>query len=126
MIANLHFVPSDEPVERRREPRLRYSWDAQLYLPDHRAGTLGRMVDLNSRTAAVLVDRARPLHAGQWVELALTYPRVEQDEFQIIHDHRQGWVLRMDDYNDALNRMVVQFDRRLDECPAVDNDYVIH
>jgi len=122
MIANLHHVHP----ERRREPRLRYSWEAFLNLPEHRGGVMGRMVDLNSDGAALLVGRACTPNPGQPVEMKLAYPRVSDGEFQILNDQRWATVLRTEPYNDALSRVVLRFHQRLEEAPAEANEYVLH
>jgi len=119
MIANLRH-------DRRGEPRLKFAWDAQLYLTDARTGTPGRMVDLNSEGAALLLDVSKELHPGQPVELRLTYPRVTDGQFHILHHCRWGTVLRTDFYNPALKRVVLRFQEPLLDRPGVQNEYPAH
>lgn len=119
MIANVH-------TDRRREQRLRYSWDTHVYFTNQRGGTLARMIDLNSEAASLLLDRYRDLEPGQEVELSLNYPKVTGGRFEIVQDRMWGTVRRTQDYNEALNRVLVAFHRQLDDPPGVENEYVLH
>jgi len=123
MIADLDC---ENDADRRHEPRLRFCWEAHVYGPNQPRGMIGRMVDLNSRSAAVLVDRSSPVVEGQPIELALTWPRVEQQQFEIIRDRRTGTVTRSDQYNPTLNRIVMEFDQPIAEHPAADNEYAVN
>ncbi len=111
-------------AERRQEPRLRYSWESQLYCDDIRGGKLGRMIDLNSKCAAVLVENTCPLEIGKEAEIGLMYPRVINGNFEIVHEHRPCTVIRRDWYNPSLDRVVVEFHYPMDEHPAIGNEYV--
>jgi len=111
-------------VDRRQEPRLRYSWESQLYCDDIRGGRLARMVDLNSKGAAILVENDCPFETGKEVEIGLMYPKVINGNFEIIHEHRPCTVIRNEWYNSALNRIVVQFHLPMEQPPAVGNEYI--
>lgn len=127
MIANLH-PESAQPslAEKRAEPRLRFCWDTQIFCDANPRGRNARMVDLNSRCAAILLENEHPVHAGSHLELGLMYPHVRDGEFEIEHTHRYGTVYRCEHYNETLKRVVVQFDEPLPDLPAVENDYVLH
>ena len=58
--------------------------------------------------------------------MALMYPRVADERFDIVHDHIAGTVVRRESYNPSLDRVVVEFHQPLDEKPAVRNEYVKH
>ncbi len=111
-------------VDRRREPRLRYSWDSQVFMNNVRGGIRTRMVDLNSDGAAILVENDRNLWSGQEIELGLMYPRVINGSFDIVHNHVRGTVYRNEWYNSSLRRLVVRFNQPLAEAPAVGNEYI--
>lgn len=111
-------------VERRREPRLRLSWESHIFLEDIGTGHIGRMVDLNSCGAAVLVDSASQLWPGREVELGFMYPKVVNGNFQIMHYHKRGTVKRDDWYSPSLKRVVIEFHERLPDMPAVGNEYI--
>ena len=84
------------------------------------------MIDVNSRGAALLLDRSRAAHPGQLIELALTYPRVTDQRFEILHGHVLGMVVRREGYNPSFDRLYVRFDQPLAESPAVRNEYIRH
>ncbi len=111
-------------IDRRREPRLRYSWDGQMYVQNVRGGLVTRMVDLNSEGAALLVANDQNLWTGQDIELGLMYPRIVNGSFDILHDHRRGTIYRNEWYNPSLQRVVVRFHQPLGEAPAVGNEYI--
>jgi len=111
-------------VDRRREPRLRYSWDGQLYLNNIRGGTLARMVDLSSEGAALLVENQHDVWPGQEIELGMMYPKVVNGNFDIVHNHMKGTIYRSDRYNDSMNRVVVRFNGALEDAPAIGNEYI--
>ena len=113
-------------IDRRREPRLRYSWDGQVYLNNIRGGIATRMVDLNSEGAALLLENRNSIWTGQELELGLMYPRIVNGSFDILHNHLQGTVYRNEWYNTSLRRVVVRFDQPLAESPAVGNEYIFH
>jgi len=111
-------------IDRRREPRLRYSWDGQLYKNNMRGGIATRMVDLTSEGAAFLVEDDRNLWNGEDVELGVMYPRVINGSFDIVHGHVRGTVYRNEWYNPSLRRVVVRFNQPLTEAPAIGNEYI--
>ncbi len=111
-------------VDRRREPRLRYSSDGQMYFANQRGGTVARMVDLNSEGAAMLLDNRRNVWPGQEIELGVMYPKVINGSFDIVHNHIHGTVYRSEWYNASMRRVVVRFHQPLAEAPAVGNEYI--
>lgn len=113
-------------IDRRREPRLRYSWDGQMYMGNVRGGVATRMVDLNSEGAALLMDTDRNVWSGQEIELGLMYPRVVNGSFDIVHNRLKGTIYRSEWYNPSLKRVVVKFHQPLPESPAVGNEYICH
>jgi len=123
MIANVQ-PHQNQTADRRGERRLRFCWDAQVYGTNHDRGTLARMIDLNSQGAAMLLDSSSHVSPGDCIELGLTYPRVEGQAFQIIHDHRTGTVIRTQPYNQSLSRVVVHFGQPIVDPPGTHNDYI--
>ena len=123
MIANLHYHDETEDAERRTEPRLRYAWDAQVMMPGVRGGHVGRMIDLNSKGAAFLLPNDRHAPVGKDVTLRLSYPRVEDGEFNIVTNERPGRIYRSQNYNPEMKRVVVTFNDHLDDAPALENEY---
>ncbi len=111
------------PIDRRREPRLRYSWDTHIYTDGFRSGYVGRMVDLNSRSAALLVDFSADLWPGKEIEVGFMYPKVVNGNFDIIQEHRKGTVIRDNWHNPQLKRVVIEFHETLPESPAIGNEY---
>jgi hypothetical protein len=111
-------------IDRRKEPRLRYSWDGQVYLNKVRGGFLTRMVDLSSEGAALLMENNANLSSGQEIELGIMYPKVVNGSFDIIHNRLHGTVYRNEWYNSSLRRVVVKFNDTLAEAPAVGNEYI--
>jgi hypothetical protein len=111
-------------IDRRREPRLRYSWDGQMYVQNVRGGIVTRMVDLSSEGAALLVESERNLWAGQDIELGMMYPKIVNGSFDIVNNRLQGTVYRNEWYNSSLQRVVVRFHQPLKESPAVGNEYI--
>ncbi len=111
-------------IDRRSEPRLNYSWDSQIYSEETRGGRLGRMVDLNSKGAAFLVSSDMNLSLGGKIEMGIMYPRVVNGNFDIVHDHLEGEVVRNDWYNPEMKRLVVEFREPMENKPAVGNEYI--
>lgn len=81
------------------------------------------MIDLNRHGAAFLLNSGDPVNPGDPIELRLTYPRVEDGQFQIMHAQHTGTVIRSQAYNDNLNRIVVQFAEPMDTAPVAENQY---
>ena len=111
-------------VDRRKEPRLRYSWDGQIYSNQVRGGIASRMIDLNSEGAALLMPHNDGIGANAQIELGLLYPRVVNGSFNIIHAHPKATIYRSEWYNSDLRRVVVRFNNPLTESPAVGNEYI--
>ena len=111
-------------VDRRREPRLRYSWDGQVYTNHIRGGIVSRMIDLNSEGAAILMPHSDRLSTNEEIELGLLYPRIVNGSFNIIHAHPKATIFRSEWYNADLRRVVVRFNSPLLESPAIGNEYI--
>ncbi len=108
-------------IERRRESRLRYSW--QMYFQPH-DGRIeqGRMVDLSSSGACFLTKNACDLRPGHRLPLRLTHPMIQDDLFTIIEVRREAEVLRVEPHACDQQRVAVRLDPPLDYAPAEASD----
>lgn len=101
----------DENSERRTEQRLRYYWPIWFAENFERALSQGQMVDISSRAAAFTcyADDGCP-YLGQQITTRFSVPRYGPDDsFDMANFTRSGHVCRVDDVNNYLRRVAVQF-----------------
>jgi hypothetical protein len=111
--------------DRRREPRLRYSWEGRIYCDGVRGGHLVRMVDINSEGAAVLVENDNSFPVGKNIRMGMSYPRISEGEFDILNHETSGCVYRDQHYNPQMRKLVIKFHAPLSRHPAVGNEYIL-
>lgn len=101
----------DENSERRTEHRLRYYWPIWFAENFDRTLTQGQMVDISSRAASFTcyADGGCP-YLGQQITARFSVPRYGPDDsFDMANFTRSGHVCRVDDVNNYLRRVAVQF-----------------
>ena len=101
----------DKNSERRTEQRLRYYWPIWFAEKFDRALSQGQMVDISSEAAAFTcyADDGCP-YLGQQITARFSVPRYGPDDsFDMENFTRSGHVCRVDDVNNYLRRVAVQF-----------------
>ncbi len=115
--------------ERRRERRLRYHWP--VWFAEDFAGILsqGQMVDVSSGGAAFTcyADAGCPW-PGRHITARFSVPRYQpENDFDVTDFIRTGYISRIDDINNGLRRVVLQFFEPLPFSPGeqanMDLDY---
>lgn len=97
--------------ERRNEQRLRYHWPVWFAEDFSEVLSQGQMVDVSSQGAAFTChhDSNCPI-PGQQVTARFSVPRFGQDDsFDMANFTRAGRVCRVDNVNDFVRRVAVQF-----------------
>ncbi|MBN1795836.1 MAG: PilZ domain-containing protein [Sedimentisphaerales bacterium] len=98
-------------AERRREKRLRYHWPVWFAEDFNEELTQGQMVDVSSEGAAFTCysDRGN-LYTGQPVTARFSVPKFETDEsFGMSSFTRHGHVCRVENVNDFIRKIAIQF-----------------
>lgn len=104
-------------IDRRTEPRLRYSW--QMYFqPNDGRIEQGRMVDLSSSGACFLTKTYCDLRPGARMPLRLTHPMIQDELFTIIEVRREAEVLRVEHHACDQQRVAVRLHPPLDYNPV--------
>lgn len=101
----------EENNERRREQRLRYCWPVWFAEDFEEALTQGQMVDVSSEGAAFTcyADHNCP-YPDQQVTARFSVPRFNGDDsFDMASFTRIGRVCRVDNVDDHLRRVAMQF-----------------
>ena len=101
----------DETLDRRREQRLRYHWPVWFAEDFDEILSQGQMVDVSSEGAAFTcyADEANP-YDGQQVTARFSVPRFQTDDsFGMASFTRTGKICRVDNMNNFLSRVAVQF-----------------
>jgi len=101
----------DEFRERRTEQRLRYHWPVWFAEDFNEVLCQGQMVDISSRGAAFTcyANHSCP-YSGQHIISRFSVPRFGSDDsFDMTNFIRDGSVCRVDEVNDFLRRVAVQF-----------------
>ena len=113
-----------ETTERRTEQRLRYYWPIWFAENFNEALSQGQMVDLSSRGAAFTchADGSCP-YLGQDITARFSVPRYGPDDsFDMTNFTRSGHISRVDEVNNFLRRVVVQFAEPLPFKPGEQAD----
>ncbi len=114
----------DKKNERRSEQRLRYYWPIWFAEDFDEALSQGQMLDLSSRAAAFTchADDTCP-YLGQEITARFSVPRFGPDEsFDMANFTRSGHICRVDDVNNFLRRVAVQFAEPLPFKPGEQTD----
>jgi len=97
--------------ERRTEHRLRYHWPIWFAEDFDQELTQGQMIDISSRAAAFTcyADYSCP-YLGQQITARFSIPHYGSDDsFDMENFIRSGHIYRVDDVNNFLRRIAIQF-----------------
>ena len=100
-----------DEAERRKEHRLRYHWPVWFAEDFDELLSQGQMVDVSSDGAAFTcyADQSCP-YPGQNITARFSVPRFETDDsFGMASFTRNGHVIRVDQLNDHVRRVAVQW-----------------
>jgi hypothetical protein len=113
-----------ETTERRTEKRLRYYWPIWFAEDFDEALSQGQMIDISSRGAAFTChDDGSCPYLGQYITARFSVPRYGPDDsFDMANFTRSGHISRIDDVNNFLRRVVVQFAEPLPFKPGEQAD----
>lgn len=114
----------DKTNERRIESRLSYHWPVWFAEDFNEALSQGQMVDVSSGGAAFTchADENCPYH-GQELTARFSVPRFGPgDRFDMASFARSGRICRVDDVNQFLRRVAVQFAEPLPFKPGEQAD----
>jgi hypothetical protein len=109
-----------DEAERRKEHRLRYHWPIWFAEDFDELLSQGQMVDVSSDGAAFTcyADQSCP-YPGQNITARFSVPRFETDDsFGMASFTRNGHVIRVDQLNDHVRRIAVQFAESLPFKPG--------
>ncbi len=106
--------------ERRKEQRLRYHWPIWFAENFHEVLSQGQMIDISSTAAAFTchADEHCP-SPGQHVTTRFSVPRFgEDDSFDMTNLTCSGRIYRVDNVNNYVRRVVIQFVKPLPFKPG--------
>jgi len=113
----------DSVLERRREPRLRYSWPIWFAEDFDDILTQGQMIDVSSGGAAFTCYADRCPGYGEHITARFSVPKSEQGEsFDLTNFIRDGKICRIDELGPHIRRVAFQFCEPLPFQPAHDNE----
>lgn len=114
----------DSVMERRREPRLRYSWPIWFAEDFDDILTQGQMIDVSSGGAAFTCYADRCPSHGEHITARFSVPKADQtDAFDLKNFIREGKICRIDELGPYIRRVAVQFSDPLPFEPAKENEY---
>ena len=110
----------NESTERRREKRLRYYWPIWFAENFDESLAQGQMVDISSTGAAFTCYADQScLHPGQHITARFSVPAYGPDgSFDMANFTRSGHICRVDNVNNFLRRIAVQFAESLPFKPG--------
>lgn len=109
----------ENQVERRTEPRLRYSWPVWFAEDFTDVLTQGQMVDISSGGAAFTCYADTCPTAGGQITTRFSVPRfADEDSFDLENFIRQARICRVEEMGPFLRRVAVQFSDPLPFKPA--------
>ncbi len=114
------FADMDNNTDRRAEHRLQYHWPIWFAEDFYGKLTQGQMVDLSSRSASFTcrADDTCP-YLGQQITARFSVPRYgEDDSFDMANFTRSAHICRVDQLNDFLRRIAIQFGQPLPFKPG--------
>ena len=109
----------ENQVDRRTEPRLRYSWP--VWFAENFADILtqGQMVDISSGGASFTCYADSCPAAGEHITARFSVPRFSEEEsFDLENFIREGRICRIEEMGPYLRRVAVQFSDPLPFQPA--------
>ncbi len=96
--------------ERRREKRLRYHWPVWFAEDFNEILSQGQMIDISSGGAAFTCYTDKCPHAGQHITARFSVPRYDSEgSFNMENFIQHGHVCRVDEMNDYVRRVAIQF-----------------
>jgi hypothetical protein len=101
----------EQTSERRTEQRLHYQWPVWFAEDFNGILSQGQLVDVSSRGAAFTcgADESCP-YSGQEMTARFSVPRfADGDSFDMAHFTRTGRVCRVQDVNNFIRRIAIQF-----------------
>ncbi len=113
-----------EQTERRSEKRLRYHWPIWFAEDFNQMLSQGQMVDVCSGGAAFTCrkDQYSP-YPGQNLTARFSVPKFsENNSFDMAGFTRSGWICRVEDVNDHIRRIAMQFAEPLPFLPGEQAD----
>ena len=110
--------PSEQPNERRSEPRLRYFWPIWYSSDGNLDVQQGRMVDLCSGGISFLAPIGDYPQPGDQLWLRSSYPLVQDGAFGMASFTTVGRVLRTEQSSPLQRRIAIQFGSPLEHCPV--------
>ena len=112
-------------MERRREPRLRYSWPIWFAEDFDDILTQGQMIDVSSGGAAFTCYADRCPSHGEHITARFSIPKADQTEaFNLKNFIREGKICRIDELGPYIRRVAIQFSDPLPFQPAKENEHV--
>jgi len=106
-------------VERRAEPRLRYSWPVWFAEDFTDILTQGQMVDISSGGASFTCYADSCPSKGERITARFSVPRFSEEEsFDLESFIREGRICRVEEMGPFLRRVAVQFSDPLPFQPA--------
>lgn len=113
----------DNQVERRTEPRLRYSWPVWFAEDFADVLTQGQMVDISSGGAAFTCYADSCPIPGEKITARFSVPRfADEDSFDLENFIRDARICRVEEMGPFLRRVAVQFHSPLPFRPAEKQD----
>ena len=114
----------EESTDRRKEQRLRYHWPVWFAEDFDEILSQGQMIDISSEGASFTcyADEAH-LYPGQNLTARFSVPRFDADDsFGMASFTRSGCVCRIDQVNDFVRRVAMQFAEPLPFKPGEQTD----
>ena len=116
-------IEMDTNAERRREKRLHYYWPVWFAEDFNEALSQGQMADISSKSAAFTCYSDCCPYPGQQITARFSVPRYGPDDsFDMANFTTQAYVSRVDDVNDFVRRVAIQFARPLPFRPGEQGD----
>ncbi len=109
--SGLRGFTMSETTERRSEQRLRYCWPVWFAEDFNDVLSQGQMVDISSSGASfTCYDDGSCPYLGQHITTRFSVPRLgSEDSFDMENFTRSGHISRIDEVNNYLRRVVIQF-----------------
>jgi hypothetical protein len=113
----------DSGTERRREPRLRYSWPVWFAEDFDDILTQGQMVDISCSGASFTCYADRCPASGEQITTRFSVPKFEDtDSFGMANFIRDGRICRIDELGPFVRRVAIQFSEPLPFDPAANKN----
>ncbi|MBI9017648.1 MAG: hypothetical protein JEZ07_10370 [Phycisphaerae bacterium] len=104
----------NEQAERRREPRVRFSWPMWYGYEDNGQLFRGQVLDLNKHAIAFTADKQCCPQVGHWLLMRFSYPIHSSDEFSMGTYLDWSQVIRVDYNFHGQTKIVVNLNSELE------------